>query len=235
MFIQPILIKKGKLQSANGLSTTIWHSDTFMQIFKSSRHCLISFYAVNCRQNESFKRFLDVTLSHSMTIIWKLLEKGYQSLGHTYIQVCKHDIVISSHKNAVKRRKVPLKWHFWGIFCLYNCSAFQIFIKQGWHGIKTHSSKYSNQSALLVADTQLYERLCPSVRPSVRWSVRALLRPSVRPSVRPSGVIELKSGKTSVFDTFWAAAPKGWCPVGHRGEFPDIRPYVRMSPQGSKP
>ena len=59
-----------------------------------------------CRQNESFKRFLDVTLSHSMTIIQKLLEKGYQSLGHTYIQVCKHDIVISSHKNAVKRRKV---------------------------------------------------------------------------------------------------------------------------------
>ena len=25
---------------------------------------------------------------------------------------------------------------------------------------------------LLVADTQLYKRLCPSVRPSVRWSVR---------------------------------------------------------------
>ena len=21
---------------------------------------------------------------------------------------------------------------------------------------------------------------------------------------------------------FWAAAPKGWCPVGHRGEFPDV-------------
>ena len=22
---------------------------------------------------------------------------------------------------------------------------------------------------------------------------------------------------------FWAAAPKGRCPVGHRGEFPDVR------------
>ena len=26
---------------------------------------------------------------------------------------------------------------------------------------------------------------------------------------------------------FWAAAPKGQCPVGHRGEFPDVRPSVR--------
>ena len=38
----------------------------------------------------------------------------------------------------------------------------------------------------LVADTQLYKRLCPSVHPSVR----------------PSVVIESKSGKTSVLDTF---------------------------------
>ena len=29
---------------------------------------------------------------------------------------------------------------------------------------------------------------------------------------------------------FWAAAPKGRCLVGHRGEFPDVRPYVRPSP-----
>ena len=28
---------------------------------------------------------------------------------------------------------------------------------------------------------------------------------------------------------FWAAAPKGRCPVGHRGEFPDVRPSVRPS------
>ena len=39
----------------------------------------------------------------------------------------------------------------------------------------------------LVADTQLYKRLCPSVCPSVHPSV---------------GVNELKSGKTSVLDTF---------------------------------
>ena len=42
----------------------------------------------------------------------------------------------------------------------------------------------------LVADTQLYKRLCPSVRPSVR------------PSVGPSEVIELKNGEMSVLDTF---------------------------------
>ena len=34
----------------------------------------------------------------------------------------------------------------------------------------------------LVADTQLYKRLCPSVR----WSVRPLVRPSVGPLVRLS-------------------------------------------------
>ena len=31
------------------------------------------------------------------------------------------------------------------------------------------------------------------------------------------------------FYPFWAAAPKGRCPVGHRGEFPYVRPYVRTS------
>ena len=34
---------------------------------------------------------------------------------------------------------------------------------------------------------------------------------------------------------FWAAAPKGRCPVGHRGEFPDVRPYVRPSIRPSPP
>ena len=33
-------------------------------------------------------------------------------------------------------------------------------------------------------------------------SIRGFVRPSVGPLVRPSGVIELKRGKTSVFDTF---------------------------------
>ena len=47
---------------------------------------------------------------------------------------------------------------------------------------------------------------------------------------------QLKSGKTSLLDAFWAAAPKGRCPVGHRGEFPyvrtSVRPSVRPSPPG---
>merc|ERR1711911_452784 len=34
---------------------------------------------------------------------------------------------------------------------------------------------------------------------------------------------------------FWAAAPKGRCPVGHRGEFPDVRPSVRLSFRPSPP
>ena len=49
-------------------------------------------------------------------------------------------------------------------------------------------------ACFLVADTQHFKRLCPSVG--------LLVRPLVRPSVRPSEVIELKSGKTSVFNTF---------------------------------
>ena len=35
--------------------------------------------------------------------------------------------------------------------------------------------------------------------------------------------------KTSVLDTFWSAALKGRCPVGHMGEFPYVHPYVRPS------
>ena len=30
---------------------------------------------------------------------------------------------------------------------------------------------------------------------------------------------------------FWAAAPKGRCPVGHRGDFPDVRTSVRPPPR----
>ena len=58
------------------------------------------------------------------------------------------------------------------------------------------------------------------------------VRRFVGPSVGPSGVIEFKSGKTSVLDTFWAAAPKGRCPVEHRGEplRMSICPSVRLSP-----
>ena len=45
----------------------------------------------------------------------------------------------------------------------------------------------------LVADTQLYKRLCLPVRWSIRWSVGPFVT-----------VIELKRGKMSVFGTFCA-------------------------------
>ena len=55
---------------------------------------------------------------------------------------------------------------------------------------RSRPSKYIID-AFYVADTQLYKRLRPSVGPLARWSVG--------PSVM---VIESKSGKMSVFDTF---------------------------------
>ena len=51
----------------------------------------------------------------------------------------------------------------------------------------------------LVADTQLYKRLCPSIGPSVGPSVGL----SVGPSVGPSVMIELKSGKNERFGYFF--------------------------------
>ena len=52
----------------------------------------------------------------------------------------------------------------------------------------------------LVADTQLYKRLCRSIRRSVRGS-------SAGPSVE---VIESKSGKMSVLDTFYVCLCMEW-------------------------
>ena len=49
------------------------------------------------------------------------------------------------------------------------------------------------------------------------------IRPAVREAVhygKKSDILQLP---------FWAAAPKGRCPVGHRGEFPDVRTSVRPS------
>jgi len=70
---------------------------------------------------------------------------------------------------------------------------------------------------ILVADTQLYQSLCRSVGP--------LVRRSVGPSIRLSVMIELKSGKTNVLDTFctclcvrggdWGLA-EGWTPLPTR-------------------
>ena len=68
-------------------------------------------------------------------------------------------------------------------------------------------------------------------------TMRGFVRPSVRPSVPPSirllvhpleAVMELKSGETSVLDTFWAAAQKGLmtCAFTHMGKFL----LLRLSP-----
>ena len=64
-------------------------------------------------------------------------------------------------------------------------------------------------SAFLVADTQLYKRLCPSVRPSVGPL---------------EAVIELKSGEIGVLDTFCICLSigmgmgmdRGWMPLPTR-------------------
>ena len=53
-------------------------------------------------------------------------------------------------------------------------------------------------NTFLVADTQLYKRLCPSVRPSVCRSVRRSLE-----------MIESKSWKTSVLEAFWVCVCVG--------------------------
>ena len=63
----------------------------------------------------------------------------------------------------------------------------------------------------LVADTQLYKRLCPSVGPSVHWSVGPLVRRSV--------THESKSGKTSILDAFM-----GMCVGGGHGVWIGVRP-----------
>ena len=39
----------------------------------------------------------------------------------------------------------------------------------------------------------------------------------------------VKCRKNGYFHTFWAAAPRSGCPVGHRGEFPDVRPSIHPS------
>ena len=65
----------------------------------------------------------------------------------------------------------------------------------------------------LDADMQLYKRLCPSVGPSAG--------PSVCPLIRLYMVIESKSGKTSVLDTFcvWFGAGVG---IGVERPYPTI-------------
>ena len=60
----------------------------------------------------------------------------------------------------------------------------------GWMPLPTRPQRYCDPASLvfmfLVADTQLYKRLCPSVR----WSVGPSVRPSVRPSIRHGDRVE---------------------------------------------
>ena len=68
-----------------------------------------------------------------------------------------------------------------------------------------HCSPTLSRGHATVHDIKGLARLLhgPSIGPSVRRSVR----PSVRPSV---GVIELKSGKMSVLDTFYVCLCEEW-------------------------
>ena len=52
---------------------------------------------------------------------------------------------------------------------------------------------------------------CPALTPILQ-----LITPS-----RASGTADHVRSLDDLFP-FWAAAPKGRCPVGHRGEFPDV-------------
>ena len=45
----------------------------------------------------------------------------------------------------------------------------------------------------------------------------------------PSLRFQRKNLHVRKFSTFWAVAPKGQCPVGHRGEFQDLHPSFRPS------
>ena len=71
-----------------------------------------------------------------------------------------------------KRKNIKLEESLMAL----TASAFFYLMKK--KAGKKVDSFYSN-IVFLVADTQLYKRLCPSVRPPVGLSVR----PSVRPSV----------------------------------------------------
>ena len=70
--------------------------------------------------------------------------------------------------------------------------------KQGGKKGEKKGARRKKARMFLVADTQLYERLCPSPRLSIHQSIGLLVHWSVRPSV----MIESKSGKTSVLDPF---------------------------------
>ena len=89
---------------------------------------------------------------------------------------------------------------------LLNGYEFSVVRPSDWHKLAKQVVPF------LVADTQLYKRLCPSVSLLVRWSVG----PSVPRSVRGH---KSKRGKTSILDGFcvwmWGVGG-GWTPLPTR-------------------
>ena len=87
-------------------------------------------------------------------------------------------------RRSRRRRKRKKKKSFLNIFSFYFIVLLFLspyFFPLRWNTIL---------SILLVADTQFYKRLCPSVYPSVRWS---------RSTARVV-TLELKTRKTRIFD-----------------------------------
>ena len=58
----------------------------------------------------------------------------------------------------------------------------------------------SVQLYFLLADTQLYERLGPSISPSVGPSIGPAVGPSIGQSIDPTAMLELKKRKTCIYD-----------------------------------
>ena len=58
----------------------------------------------------------------------------------------------------------------------------------------------SVQLYFLLADTQLYERLGPSIGPSVGPSIGPSVGPSIGLSIEPTVMLKLKTRKTCIYD-----------------------------------
>ena len=90
-----------------------------------------------------------------------------------------------------------------------------------WIWMHRHQNRKKRNNTLgkihlfLVADTQLYKRLCLSVRRSIGPSVRRSIGPSVRRSIGPSVLRSIsplvRGHRVEKWENerFWAAAPKG--------------------------
>ena len=58
------------------------------------------------------------------------------------------------------------------------------------------------------------------------WSLVSAFTPLLK-LITTSRVMGTDEQVRSLYDRFWAAVPKGWCSVGHRGKFLYIRPFFR--------